>query len=151
MSTFTLSSPAFEDGGPIPAEYGYRRRNVNPPLELHNVPDGTASIAIVMDDPDAVEPAGKIWDHWVVWNVPPAVEKIPADWSSSSIAEGRNDFGEIGYDGPNPPASRHTYRFVAYALDTMLDLPPGSSKHNLEAAIAGHVIAEATVEGTYAP
>ncbi|MFW5949870.1 MAG: YbhB/YbcL family Raf kinase inhibitor-like protein, partial [archaeon] len=150
MATFRLSSPVFDDGGPIPEEYGYQQRNVNPPLELSGIPDGAVSVAIVMDDPDAVEPAGKIWDHWVVWNVPPTVETIPEGWASDSLTEGRNDFGERGYGGPNPPDGRHTYQFSAYALDTMLDLPPGSSKHNLEAAIEGHVLAEATLEGTSA-
>ena len=151
MALFTLTSPAFEDGAPIPEAYGYPRRDVNPPLSFSGIPEETESLALVMDDPDAFDKPGKAWDHWVVWNIPADVEEIPEDWSVSPATEGRNDAGVDSYGGPNPPDGRHAYRFVAYALDTTLDLPPGSSKHNLEAAIEGHVLGEATLEGTYAP
>ncbi|WP_136687712.1 YbhB/YbcL family Raf kinase inhibitor-like protein [Halorhabdus amylolytica] len=150
MSSFTIRSPAFDDGAPIPEEYGYTERNVNPPLSLAGVPDDTESLAVVMDDPDALEPAGKIWDHWVVWNVPPDVTTIPEEYDVAD-GEGRNDFGERGYGGPNPPDGRHTYRFVAYALDTTLSLQPGATKDDLESAIEGHVLAEDMLEGTYVP
>ncbi|MFB6128601.1 MAG: YbhB/YbcL family Raf kinase inhibitor-like protein [Halorhabdus sp.] len=151
MAPLELTSPAFDDGEPIPREYGYTERNVNPPLVVEGVPEDAASIAIVMDDPDALEPAGKIWDHWVVWNVPPGMGTIPEDDDAATATEGRNDFGETGYGGPNPPDGRHTYRFVAYALDTTLSLGPGATKDDLETAVEGHVLAEATLEGTYAP
>ncbi|MFB6266802.1 MAG: YbhB/YbcL family Raf kinase inhibitor-like protein [Halodesulfurarchaeum sp.] len=151
MSGFTLESPEFVDGGPIPDRFGYTNRNVNPPLEWEGVPDGTESLALVMDDPDAVEPAGKIWDHWVVWHIDPARGSIPADWDAAGAVEGRNDFGETGYGGPNPPDREHTYVFTLYALDEPLDLPPGSTKQALEDAIGGTVLDEATLEGTYAP
>ncbi|CCQ33689.1 PEBP family protein [Halorhabdus tiamatea SARL4B] len=153
MVAFTLTSPAFDDGAPIPREYGYTERNVNPPLSVAGVPEDAASLAVVMDDPDALEPAGKIWDHWLVWNVPADVGTIPEgyDATETEATEGRNDFGEPGYGGPNPPDGRHTYRFVAYALDTTLSLGPGTTKDDFEAATEGHVLDEATLEGTYAP
>lgn len=148
-----LSSPAFRDGDPIPVEYGYTERNVNPPLELSDVPEAAESLAIVVDDPDAVEPAGKVWIHWLVWNVNPTRKRIPEDWSTDTAAatEGENDYGETGYGGPNPPDREHTYRFRMFALDDTLDVPEGASLDQLERAMEGHVVAEATYEGTYAP
>lgn len=146
-----ISSPAFDHGDPIPRQYGYTEDNVNPPLSIAGVPNGAESLAIVVDDPDAVEPAGKVWDHWVVWNVDPDVGHIPADWDASGAIEGRNDYGETGWGGPNPPDREHTYRFVCYALDERLGLKPGATKAELEAAINGQVLDEAMLEGTYAP
>ena len=146
-----LSSPAFDDGEPIPRTYGYTEANVNPPLQVSGVPEEAAALALVMDDPDAVEPAGKIWDHWVVWNVDPTVSEIPEDWSAIGAVEGQNDYGETDYGGPNPPDGRHTYRFRLYALDTELDLDAGATAAALESAMEGHVVAEASLEGTYAP
>jgi hypothetical protein len=148
-----LSSTAFGEGESIPRRYGYREENVNPPLELRDVPDDAASLAVVVDDPDAVEPAGKVWDHWVVWNVPPETTEIPEDWdpSADGATEGTNGYGETGYGGPNPPDREHTYRFVAYALDTRLDLPVDATKSDLESATEGHVLDEAELAGTYAP
>jgi Raf kinase inhibitor-like YbhB/YbcL family protein len=146
-----LTSPAFDDGAPIPGEYGYTEANANPPLEITDVPPDAESLALVMDDPDAREPAGKIWDHWVVWNVDPDVGSIPRDWDADTAVEGSNDFGERGYGGPNPPDREHTYRFVCYALATDLDLGPGASKDDLEAAMEGQVLEEARLTGTYAP
>jgi len=153
MTDLELASPAFGDGDPIPREYGYTERNVNPPLRISRVPDGTASLAIVMDDPDAVEPAGKVWDHWLVWNVPPGTTEIPAGWDPGSVGavEGQNDFGEAGYGGPNPPDREHTYEFRLYALDGTLDLPPGATKGTFEDAATGHLLDSDTLRGTYAP
>lgn len=145
-----LSSTAFDDGAPIPEEYGYEERNVNPPLTIEGAPDGTKSLVLLMDDPDAVEPAGKVWDHWVVYDLPPDVEAIPADWDVDG-QEGRNDYGEAGYGGPNPPDGEHEYRFRCYALDRRLDLDGVETKDAVEAAIDGHVLAQATLSGTYAP
>jgi Raf kinase inhibitor-like YbhB/YbcL family protein len=100
-----------------------------------------------------MEPAGKVWDHWVVWNIPPETTHVPADWDSSSVdaVQGRNDYGEVGYGGPNPPDREHTYQFVVRALDTGLALDRGETKAELEMAIEGHVLDEARLTGTYAP
>ncbi|MFB6093826.1 MAG: YbhB/YbcL family Raf kinase inhibitor-like protein [Halanaeroarchaeum sp.] len=151
MPSLSLDSPAFEDGGPIPAEYGRTERDVNPPLRIAGVAPDAETLALVMDDPDAVEPAGKVWDHWVVWNVPAETEAVPEDWDATDATEGRTDYGETGYGGPNPPDGRHTYRFRLYALDVTLDLPPNATTADLEDAMDGHVLAEAHLEGTYAP
>ncbi|MFB6121384.1 MAG: YbhB/YbcL family Raf kinase inhibitor-like protein, partial [Halobacteriaceae archaeon] len=145
-----LTSPAFDDGEPIPERHGYTEADVNPPLSIDGVPDDAESLALVVDDPDAREPAGKVWDHWVVWNMDPDTTEMPEDWAAASAVEGENDYGERGYGGPNPPDREHTYRFRLYALDTELDLPPGASKADLEDAMAGHVVAEASLTGTYA-
>ena len=151
MAPLQLVSPAFEDGAPIPRQYGYTERNVNPPLEIGGVPDDADSLTLVVDDPDAVEPAGKVWDHWVVWNIDPATETIPEDWDASEAVEGQNDYGEHGYGGPNPPDREHRYRFRLYALDEPVDLAVGSTKDELLTAIEGHVVDEAQLEGTYVP
>jgi Raf kinase inhibitor-like YbhB/YbcL family protein len=146
-----LTSPAFDDGAEIPREYGYDEANVNPPLEIDDVPDDADSLALVVDDPDAVEPSGQIWVHWLVWNAPPETTSIPERWDSDDAVEGTNDFDEVGYDGPRPPDEEHTYRFKLYALDTVLDLEEGATVDDLGAAMNGHVFAQTQLSGTYAP
>ncbi|WP_440990787.1 YbhB/YbcL family Raf kinase inhibitor-like protein [Haloarchaeobius baliensis] len=149
MTALELTSPAFDDGEQIPRKYGYRAENVNPPLSIAGVPDEAASLALVMDDPDAVEPAGKVWDHWVVWNVPPDRREIPEDWTPSDAMEGTNDYGEVGYGGPNPPDREHRYRFKLFALDSTLQLEPDTDADTLGEAMAGHIVGRTQLEGTY--
>lgn len=151
MTALRLTSPAFANGEPIPERYGYAAENVNPPLEVDGVPEESESLVLVMDDPDAVEPAGKVWDHWVVWNIDPTASTIPEDWDPSEAVQGRNDYGEQGYGGPNPPDREHAYRFRLFALDQRLDLDADATKERLESAMAEAVVAEAQLEGTYAP
>ncbi|MFD1514561.1 YbhB/YbcL family Raf kinase inhibitor-like protein [Halomarina rubra] len=151
MGELRLTTPAFDDGGRIPDAYGYTERNVNPPLRISGVPDDAVSLALVMDDPDAMAPAGKVWDHWVVWNLPPETAEIPEAWDAADAAEGTTDYGTVGYGGPNPPDREHAYRFRLVALDTTLDLPPGTDAEALFAATEGHVLAETELTGTYAP
>ena len=149
----SLSSPAFPDGGPIPDEYGYTKRNVNPPLSVSGAPDDAASLALILDDPDALEPTGKVWVHWVVWNVDPGTAEVPEGWdpSASGAEEGQNDFGGRGYGGPNPPDRVHAYRFELFALSTDLDLPPDATAADVRTAAEGSVLATARLTGTYAP
>jgi len=147
----SLTSPAFDDGEAIPREYGYQNENVNPPLAIAGVPEDAESLVLLMDDPDARAPAGKVWDHWTVFDVDPATTEIPEDWSAADATEGRNDYGETGYGGPNPPDREHTYRFRLYALDASLGLDASATKADVEAAMEGHVVAEAQLAGTYAP
>jgi len=151
MADLSLGSPSFEDGGPIPDEHGYSAENTNPPLEITGVPDEAESLALVVDDPDAREPAGKIWDHWVVWNVDPSRGELPAGWRPTDATEGDNDFGESGWGGPQPPDGEHTYRFLLYALDEELDLDPGASKDDFYDAAEGRVLEKDELHGTYAP
>ncbi|EMA06077.1 YbhB/YbcL family Raf kinase inhibitor-like protein [Haloferax denitrificans] len=147
----TLRSPAFDDGSPIPRTHGYATENESPPLRIGGVPPGTVSLALVMDDPDAVKPAGEVWDHWLVWNIAPETDAIEAGETPPGAVEGTNSYGERGYGGPNPPDGEHAYRFLLYALDAPLDLDAGATKADLKRAIAGHVIAETQLTGTYAP
>lgn len=149
MGDLTLISQAFDDGEWIPDQYGYTADNVNPPLEIRDVPEGAKSLALIMDDPDAVKPAGKVWDHWVVWNIPPETTMIPEGWEPSEAAEGTNDYGEIGYGGPNPPDREHRYRFKLFALDATLDLPPETDAEALESAMAESVLEQTQLTGTY--
>jgi Raf kinase inhibitor-like YbhB/YbcL family protein len=149
--TLTLSSPAFADGDRIPDRYGYTAADVNPPLDIAAVPADAVSLALIVDDPDAVEPAGTVWDHWLVWQIAPDRERIPEDWDVGSAVEGINDYGETGYGGPNPPDREHTYRFRLFALDSALELEAGADKAALEAAMDGHVLEEARLTGTYSP
>lgn len=150
---FELTSPAFDDGDTIPDEYGYTERNENPPLEIAGVPEETESFALIVDDPDAIEPAGKIWEHWLVWDINPDTRTIPEDWDPelAGATEGRNDFGEHGYGGPKPPDREHTYRFELYALDTAPDLPESADADELREEMDDHVVETTTLHGTYAP
>lgn len=146
-----LLSPAFSDGEKIPDKYGYPEKNVNPPLKIEGVPEDAKSLVLLMDDPDAVEPAGKVWDHWTVWNIDPDSKEIPEDSVPTEAVEGETDYGEKGYGGPNPPDKEHVYRFRLFALDEELDLPESSMKDDVEEAMEGKVLAEAKLTGRYAP
>jgi len=140
-----LKSSAFEHGGMIPSAYTCDGRDVSPPLEVTDVPPGTASLALVMDDPDA---PGGTFDHWIVWNIPPETRVFPEGTEPSGV-QGRTDFGKLGYGGPCPPSGVHRYMFRLYALDTKLDLPEGSRKADVLKAMQGHVLAEALLQGNY--
>lgn len=146
-----LSSSAFDGGQPIPQQYGRDESDVNPPLSISGVPDGAETLALVVDDPDAVEPAGEVWLHWLVWNVPATRTEIPEDWTPERATEGVNDFGERGYGGPAPPDGEHTYRFKLYALDASLEVPADASKRDVGDAMRDHVLASTQLVGTYAP
>ncbi len=151
MGKLKLTSPAFKDGDTIPRKYGYTKENVSPPLEISGVLPNAKSLVLVMDDPDAMEPAGKVWDHWVLWNIDPETKKIPEAEAPSGAEEGMTDYGERGYGGPNPPDREHEYRFKLYALDTTLELPSTASKKDVEKAMEGHILDETIFTGTYAP
>jgi len=144
-----LTSFAFSDGGEIPRECGYKNGNKVPSLTVSGVPEGVESLALIMDDPDAMEAVGKVWVHWVVWNLTWFADGKP-DWSRPT-KEGMTDFGEVGYGGPAPPDKRHTYVFKLYALDSKLDLPDKSTKDDVEKAMQGHIIEQTQLTGTYTP
>jgi len=150
-----LTSPAFSDGGEIPRECGYKNGNQEPPLRIGVVggkelgATGIDSLALIMDDPDAMGAVGKVWVHWVVWNLTWFADGKPS-WGRPT-KQGMTDFGEVGYGGPAPPDKRHTYVFKLYALDTDLDLPDKSTKADVEKAMEGHIVDQATLTGTYAP
>ena len=159
MTKLELTSPAFSDGGEMPREYGYKHGNITPPLKIKCAYTRIKSLALIMDDPDAMEPAGKVWVHWVVWNIDPlALKQFPCPPYQTQTPEiecnskGMNDFGEVGYGGPAPPDKTHTYVFKLYALDIWLrDLPDKSTKADVEKAMDGYILDHATLTGTYAP
>ena len=146
-----VESSAFQNGSEIPRKYGYKKENINPPIIIKEIPDQTKSIALIMDDPDAMGAVGKIWVHWIVWNIDPNTSEIKENSVPSNSIQGKTDFGEIGYGGPAPPDKEHTYIFKVYALDEKLNIKEGSSKSQVEDAMNGHVLSEAKLEGTYAP
>jgi len=149
--TLTLVSPAFENGDSIPKKFGYKHGNISPPLKISNVPDNTESLALIMDDPDAMAAVGKVWVHWVLWNIEPSTIDFPENTIPSKSIEGETDFGEIGYGGPAPPDKEHTYIFKLYALDQVLDIAKGSSKNQIENAMKNHIIQETKLEGRFSP
>ena len=145
MGNLKLTSSAFSDGDEIPRECGYKNGNKQPHLTVSGTPDGTKSLALIMDDPDAMGAVGKVWVHWVAWNIEPTTEL------ENLTTEGMTDFGEVGYGGPAPPDKMHTYVFKLYALDSMLDLSSESTKADVEKAMEGHIIEQTQLTGTYAP
>ncbi len=151
MSNFTLESEAFDNGGVIPRKYGYKNGNLSPPLKISGVPENTSSLALIMDDPDAMGAVGKVWVHWVLWNIEPNVVELKENSIPSDCLEGETDFGEISYGGPAPPDKEHTYIFKLYALDQKLDADKGSTKKQIEEAMKNHIIAETRLEGKYSP
>jgi Raf kinase inhibitor-like YbhB/YbcL family protein len=142
-----LSSPAFEDGGKVPQKISYIRENVSPELHIEEVPEEAESLALIMDDPDAVEPAGKIWVHWTGWNIPADKEVISEE--EELPVEGTTDFRETGYNGPNPPDGDHEYVLRLYALDKELDLEEGASRDELEEAMEDHTVEKAELKGVF--
>ena len=149
MGDLQLTSSAFTDGGEIPRECGYKNGNEVPPLTISGKPEGTKSLALIMDDPDAMGAVGKVWVHWVIWNINPDTGQVDGYIDDP---EGMTDFGERGYGGPAPPDKRHTYVFKLYALDCALKLAGGeSTKADVEKAMEGHIIEQTILTGTYAP
>ena len=156
-----LTSPAFTDGGEIPRECGYKNGNRAPSLKWELNPDifpgdsHPQSFALIMDDPDAMGAVGKVWVHYVAWNISWFADGKP-NFSGRFHINGMNDFGEVGYGGPAPPDKRHSYVFKLYALDCELDLPrvggeSKSTKADVEKAMEGHIIEQTQLTGTYAP
>ncbi len=147
----TITSPAFEDGGLIPAKYTCDGADISPPLQWEGVPEGTGSIAVISDDPDA--PMGT-WVHWVLFGLPSETrelaENIPPDRTLPNGAkQGTTDFGRVGYGGPCPPSGTHRYFFKIYALDTEIDLSAGASKSELLKAMEGHILGQGQLIGRY--
>jgi len=144
MKKLSVNSSAFENNKLIPAKYTCDGDDVNPPLTIEGVPEGTKTIALIVDDPDA--PMGT-WDHWIVWNIPATTSKI--EENAVSGTEGMNDFRRRSYGGPCPPSGTHRYFFKVYALDVKLDLSPTSRKRDVEKAMQGHVLAKGELVGLY--
>lgn len=135
----------FKDNERIPSRYTCDGENVNPPLKFFNVPENAKSLALIMEDLDS---PSKIWVHWTIWNISPEKTQMESD-GLSNTEEGLNDFGECGYGGPCPHFGTHRYQFKLYALDTVLNLPSGSTKDEFETAATRHIIDKAFLTGTY--
>lgn len=142
-SALSITSPAFAHNSPIPQKYTCQGENVNPPLSIDHIPEGTKSMVLIVDDPDA--PGGN-FDHWIVWNIPPtaliAENSVPG-------TEGKNDYGINHYKGPCPPSGTHRYFFKLYALDTLLDLKTGDDKKTVEQAMRPFILASGELIGLY--
>jgi len=146
MDALKISSTAFENNGNIPEKYTCDGMDLNPPLRFQNIPSGTKSLALIVDDPDA--PMGT-WVHWVVWNIDPKTGEIKEDAVPKGSLQGINDFGRHDYGGPCPPSGTHRYFFKLFALDTPLDLSTTARKADLEKAMKGHIVAQAQLVGFY--
>lgn len=146
MNVLKIASPAFSTNGFIPARYTCDGSNINPPLEISNVPAEAKSLALIVDDPDA--PVGN-WVHWVVWDIDPATREIAEDSVPRNAIQGKNDWKRNSYGGPCPPSGVHRYFFKLYALDTKLNLGAGTTKTDLEKAMQGHILAKAELIGLY--
>ncbi len=148
-----LVSPEFSHQASIPKKYTCDGEDVSPPLSIGAVPAEAKSLALIVDDPDS---PGGVFDHWIVWNISPETTDIgqgmparPTIPDLGGALQGENDFGELGYRGPCPPGGEHRYRFTLYALKTELDLDSGASKSEVEKAMEGQIIEEATLVGLY--
>jgi Raf kinase inhibitor-like YbhB/YbcL family protein len=153
--TLKLSSAAFEDGGAMAAKYTCEGQDLAPPLKWSGVPEGTRSLALIMDDPDAPDPKAPrmTYVHWVLYNLPPDSGGLPEGVTSKALPagtlEGLNDWKRTGYGGPCPPIGRHRYFHKLYALDVVLKDLKQPTKAQLLKAMEGHVLARAEIVGTY--
>lgn len=153
----TLLSPAFDDHAPIPEQFTCDGDDVPPPLGWSGEPPHTASYVLIVDDPDAPDPAAPrmTFVHWVLYNIPAPIREIEEAVISAALPdgtlEGRNDNGGSGYTGPCPPIGRHRYFFKLYALDTVLTGLESPTKADVERAMEGHVLETAQLVGTYGP
>jgi Raf kinase inhibitor-like YbhB/YbcL family protein len=142
-----LSSPVFKDGEKIPKDYTRDGADKSPPLHFEQIPEKARSLALIMDDPDATKGT---FNHWLLFNVDPKVHDIREGSAPVMATQGVNDWGEVDYGGPKPPSGEHRYFFKAFALDTVLPLSRGAKREDIEKAMTGHIVEEATLMGRYA-
>ena len=153
--TMKVTSSAFQQGGAIPAKYTCEGQDTSPPLAWSGAPSSAKSIAMIVDDPDAPDPAKpqRVYVHWVVYNIPGGTSSLPENASKSGMPkgaeQGKNDWGKPQYGGPCPPIGRHRYFFKVYALDTTLSGLSGPAKADLERAMKGHILDSGELMGTY--
>ena len=151
----SISATDFGDDEGMPDYVGYVNENENPELAIENVPEGTESLVLVLDDPDARPVVGFTFDHWLVWDIDPDVGTIPRDWNPAAdgATVGYNDFVEADFSGPSPPDAAHRYRFKLLALDSELGLEPGARKAvvQMTAGMEAEVLASTQLVGQYDP
>lgn len=151
-ASLAVTSTAFAEGAPIPTRHTCEGEDLAPPLAFSRAPAGTRSLALVVDDPDAPDPAAPrtVWVHWVLYDLPPDTPGLPEGGAPPPGARpGLNDWKRVGYGGPCPPIGRHRYYFKLYALDAMLGDLRKPTKARLLEAMRGHVLAEGQLMGTY--
>ena len=141
----TIRSPAFHQGGDIPATFTCDGGGTSPPLEISGVPPQAKSLVLIADDPDA--PSG-LFTHWLIWNIPLLTTSV-AEGSAPKGVQGTNDFGKSGYGAPCPPSGAHRYYFKVFALDRELALPPGARRTQLDTTMKSHVMAQGELMGRY--
>jgi len=153
--SFSITSVAFNTGQEIPAQYTCDDKDISPPLQWTGLPEGTQSLVLIVDDPDAPDPAAPkmTWVHWILYNLPTDSSGLPEalqdDALPSGTLQGTNSWNRIGYGGPCPPVGRHRYFFKLYALDsTLTDLDSPDNDKLLE-SMQGHVLAKTELMGTY--
>jgi Raf kinase inhibitor-like YbhB/YbcL family protein len=152
---FTVMSLAFDDGCDIPPKYTFDGENISPPLAWSGVPEGTQSLVLIVDDPDAPDPAApqRIWTHWLLYNIPPETTFLPEDIKAVDLPpgtkEGLNDWKRTGYGGPRPPIGKHRYFHKLYALDSVLPNLGNATRSEVEKAMQGHVVEQAQTIGLY--
>lgn len=150
-----ITSPAFQPNGSIPSKYTCEDRDLSPPLAWSGAPPGTKTFALIVDDPDAPDPAKpqRVYVHWVLYNIPAATVSLAENASKKGmpkgVVQGKNDWGKPEYGGPCPPIGRHRYFFKLYALDTELTGLSSPTKSDLERAMKGHVLDSGELIGTY--
>ena len=151
--TMTITSPAFEHNGAMPVRYTCEGDDISPPLKWSGVPADTCSLVLIMDDPDAPDPAAPrmTWVHWLLYNLPATDGELPVAAATlpAGTLEGLNDWKRAGYGGPCPPIGRHRYFHKLYALDVVLPDLGRPTKADVEKAMKGHVLAETQLIGTY--
>lgn len=145
-----FTSSAFKDGESIPKKYTCEGENINPPFTVSHVPKEAKALVLIMDDPDVPEFVNpeKIWDHWVVFNIPPTLENIEENQNPPGLV-GQNTSGNIAYEGPCPPDKEHRYFFKLYAISRLLNLPEGATKKQVERAMNGLILSEVHLMGRY--
>jgi len=146
LMALEIESSAFGEGDTIPVRYTGDGKDLSPPLFFNDIPANAKSLVLIVDDPDA---PGGTWDHWLLFNIPTDTTELPEgifdrETLPNGAIQGKNSWGKVGYNGPNPPkGSDHRYIFKLYALDIALPLTPKATKHEVETAMGGHIIAQA--------
>lgn len=153
---FLIASQAFQPQGAIPSQYTCDGQDTSPPLEWHGVPNGSKTLALVVDDPDATDPDNpkmNTYVHWILYNIPATTNNLQAGVKAKDLPlgtqQGNNDWGRIGYGGPCPPSGQHHYHFKLYALDTVLPDLQHPTKLQLEKAMKGHIVGTTELIGVY--
>jgi len=141
-----ITSPAFKNNGPIPLKYTCDGENINPALEINDVPQNAESLALIMEDPDATIGT---WVHWTIFNILPEIVLIAENSVPEKATQGLTGFGKPGYGGPCPPTGTHRYFFKLYALDSVLNLGLSAKKEDIEKAMKNHILQTAELIGLY--